>query len=137
MSELKFKKIPADRAEWLESRPWWNAQHTKLNKYLTKSYPGSHVVAPDYEVLPIKDLLLCGEFEDGSSPHLIPLQDSACHDNCRYLFGEKLIASMHTGYALSKDGLWRAHTWGKTKSGKIVETTKPRLLYYGCQVTEL
>jgi hypothetical protein len=58
---------------------------------------------------------------------------SACHTNVSVLFfltgGTVRIA---TGYALSADGLWRQHSWGvDSEDGQIVETTVPRLGYYG------
>ncbi len=41
-----------------------------------------------------------------------------------------------SGYALSEDGLWYAHTWGIRSDDAIVETTEKRVLYFGYIVTE-
>ena len=39
-----------------------------------------------------------------------------------------------TGYALSKDGIWRQHSWGK--SGDIVvESYEPKVAYFGFEMT--
>lgn len=57
-----------------------------------------------------------------------------CHENAAKLWkiGKgKLI----TGYALSKDGLWRQHSWVKT-TRTIIETTVPRVRYYGFALTD-
>jgi hypothetical protein len=37
-----------------------------------------------------------------------------------------------TGYALSKDGIWRSHSWCfDRKTYRVVETTKKRVAYHG------
>lgn len=58
-----------------------------------------------------------------------------CHMNSAALWEEnKESLQICTGYALSKDGMWRQHSWCvmKTiKSYKVVETTMPRISYYG------
>jgi hypothetical protein len=44
-----------------------------------------------------------------------------------------------TGYALTKDGMWRQHSWVvwiKARSVKIVETTTPRIAYFGFVMTD-
>lgn len=60
---------------------------------------------------------------------------SQCHSNSAALWdanrGQTVLC---TGYALSKDGMWRQHSWCAIKtprSYKVVETTMPRVLYYG------
>lgn len=36
-----------------------------------------------------------------------------------------------TGYALSEDGVWRQHSWNITHDLVLVETTEPRVAYFG------
>lgn len=44
----------------------------------------------------------------------------------------KMILDICTGYALSKDGIWRQHSWCQLKKTKqVVETTIKRIEYYG------
>lgn len=68
-------------------------------------------------------------------------QPSHCHQNiaCQYLGNPKHL-KICTGYALTDDGIWRQHTWGlftyKTKPDLIVESTIPRLAYYGVVLTD-
>lgn len=58
-----------------------------------------------------------------------------CHTNSANLWNENSeVLQICTGYALSKDGMWRQHSWCvlKTpKSYKVVETTVSRVSYYG------
>ena len=54
-----------------------------------------------------------------------------CHHNSSLLWlKSKEKIKICTGYALSKDGVWRVHTWG-IENNKIIETTEKRILYYG------
>ncbi len=60
---------------------------------------------------------------------------SQCHMNSCLLWeanqGRLYLA---TGYALSDDGLWRQHSWcvePRPRSVAVIETTEPRLLYFG------
>lgn len=50
----------------------------------------------------------------------------------------KDITRICTGYALSEDGMWRQHSWiiwHKARSNQIIETTVPRILYFGFVMT--
>ena len=59
------------------------------------------------------------------------MAQSNCHGNCEKLLNKKLIQNIYSGYALSSDGLWRFHSWGFDFESNLIETTEPRLLYYG------
>lgn len=58
-----------------------------------------------------------------------------CHSNSANLWNEnKDKVQICTGYALTKDGMWRQHSWCVVKtprSYKVIETTMPRISYYG------
>ena len=66
-------------------------------------------------------------------------EPSQCHVNsAKYWKKEKNkmkgTLGIATGYALSKDNMWRQHSWcvlKKPRSYQIIETTTPRELYYG------
>src|SRR4051794_37714600 len=66
-------------------------------------------------------------------------RQSACHFNAARLWaGAKTHRQLVTGYALSQDGCWRRHSWVLDPvKGKptLVETTEPRLLYFGVILT--
>jgi hypothetical protein len=57
---------------------------------------------------------------------------SRCHSNSAFCWAENEDkCSICTGYALSRDGMWRQHTWVYTHNGVVVETTEKRVAYFG------
>jgi hypothetical protein len=60
-------------------------------------------------------------------------QPSQCHSNSADLWDQnKDKLKICTGYALSRDGLWRQHSWCYHIHNKIViETTMKRIQYFG------
>lgn len=42
-----------------------------------------------------------------------------------------------TGYGLADHGTWHQHSWLATEDGRVVETTSPRLAYYGVELSGL
>jgi hypothetical protein len=56
-----------------------------------------------------------------------------CHQNVAALYdANRGKVKIMTGYARSRDGIWRAHSWGShIASGKPIETTEPRTHYHG------
>lgn len=68
-----------------------------------------------------------------------------CHENSAILWsnyrdgwrGGRLV--LCTGYALSPDGMWRQHSWclwRRARSIRVVETTLPRIAYFGFAMTD-
>lgn len=57
----------------------------------------------------------------------------SCHENAALLWyknPDQIV--IVTGWALSKDGIWRQHSWAKDFiDGTIYETTRSRILYFG------
>jgi hypothetical protein len=77
-----------------------------------------------------------GFFQDGAGAKLRLGLPTKCHANAAYAWArEKKKYAIVTGYALSDDGLWRQHSWLRDQKGRIIETTDPRLLYYGYEMT--
>jgi hypothetical protein len=60
-------------------------------------------------------------------------QPSQCHNNCADLWDQnKEKLKICTGYALSKDGVWRQHSWCYDIENRVViETTVKRIQYFG------
>lgn len=97
-------------------------------------------------VLPFKDpdvqhLLRRGRRFPGRSIS-IPGQPSQCHFNscCLWEMSKNRELTPHkdvkicTGYALSRDGVWRQHTWCVFEVGnrlQVIETTVKRVQYFG------
>jgi hypothetical protein len=60
-----------------------------------------------------------------------------CHVNVANLYLGKRFrdASVATGYGLDDDGVWRRHPW-LVHEGRVVETTRPRNMYYGYELSD-
>jgi hypothetical protein len=62
-------------------------------------------------------------------------ESSQCHLNSACLWdANKETVYLCTGYALSKDGVWRQHSWcahPTKRSWRVVETTQKRVQYFG------
>jgi hypothetical protein len=128
----QIKPVEADRANFLTSKPYWSADHSLLNARLRSLVPGSHLVAPHYEMPPSHKILDKGQFFDGAKAIATPMAKSECHNNVAAL---KAIghARGFEGYALTADGLWRPHSWGLNAKGRVLETTMSRLIYLGVE----
>lgn len=64
-------------------------------------------------------------------------EPSRCHSNSAFCWDENRgECRICTGYALTRDGMWRQHSWCRTNSGIIVETTVKRVQYFGYIMTE-
>jgi len=86
----------------------------------------------------LESLLARGRVFAGPA-RLQPGGPGACHENTAQLWqGHPATLQIVTGYALSADGCWRQHSWLLDSSGRpppLVETTAPRLLYFGRVLT--
>lgn len=60
-----------------------------------------------------------------------------CHMNSAMCWdANREICKICTGYALTRDGMWRQHSWVVTNEGLVVETTMKRISYFGFIMTE-
>ena len=133
-TKKKLESVPTEeQIKLLKSKPWWNDNHNIGNKFLAQIIPGTHLVAHPSDATEIENLVM---FESNVKIYFIDkniifkkMENSHCHDNVFLLLALKKLKSMQSGYALSKDGLWRHHSWGIDKNDKIVETTIERLVY--------
>jgi hypothetical protein len=68
---------------------------------------------------------------------LVKGETSRCHSNAAALWeANRRSCRICTGYALSRDGMWRQHSWIVTNNeGAIVETTEGRVCYFGFVMT--
>ena len=154
---IPLPKFPAYRvecdpmdAEWLQevNKRWWGPANHVLpanvdpwifeirDKLLTIGGQAAAMSRndPDDKKLYARGVWFPGDI--AKSVHGTPCE---CHSNsCRY-FEKHSDAMICTGYALSQDGMWRAHSWclEVLKSGKrrIIETTLPRVAYFGFVMT--
>lgn len=99
----------------------------------------------DYADLPSTEedydaIMKRGQLFYGDHARMMPGAPSQCHSNSASLWevnqGRCQIA---TGYALSKDGIWRQHSWvvqPLTLSWRVWETTLERVAYFGFVMTD-
>lgn len=78
-------------------------------------------------------LLELGRVTNGETARLQQMTACHCHRNAQELslrYPSKY--QTETGFALSKDGLWRPHSWvWDTQKSQIIETTELRVKYFG------
>lgn len=108
-----------------------------LRKHLL-DFAGEAVCLPDYEE-DMDDIMNYGQFWIGNNIKMIKGLPSQCHYNSSRLWEtNKDKCRICTGYALTSDGIWRQHSWViwmKSRSNQIIETTVPRLVYFGYVMT--
>lgn len=118
---------------FLETRSWWSAKHKIANDFLSSIVEGTHIVAHPSDQEEIGNLIKFDTIKiDIPFDHeikIIKMKQSRCHDNSLLLATADKKIIMHSGYALSDDGLWRHHSWCMDEHGNIIETTVRRLIY--------
>lgn len=142
------KPLDKGRKKGLENQ-WWSTnsictpsnknEAAKMNKMFALrdkllAFAGHEVCMPltdaDYDAI-----MQRGQFFYGDHARLKEGLPSRCHYNSACLWAaNKGHCQICTGYALSKDGLWRQHSWvvqPLTVSWRIWETTVKRLAYFG------
>lgn len=120
----------------LEKDPWMNTGLLDLHKKLL-SFGGVRTVLPVVED-DLRNIMERGQLWLGCNPQMMPGRPSQCHRNsCACWEANKSRAILCTGYALSEDGLWRQHSWlVNIPFQRIVETTVPRVAYFGFAMTK-
>lgn len=106
---------------------------------LLLEYGGNSVCfpAPDEDLWKIIER---GILWDGADAAMMPGRPSQCHLNsARCWDANRDKTTIATGYSLSYDGIWRQHSWcvgfDDDDCPYIVETTDPRVAYYGFPMT--
>ncbi len=100
-------------------------------KRLLLKMGGDFLVAPPKPDSDLAWLLRSGFFMRGPVTLKI-MATSACHQNTATIWKSRKfgVVGIATGYALSRDGLWRQHSWGVVRDG-LLETTVRRTKYFG------
>jgi len=135
---MKFKTNPMDK-EWKERLgkkvEGMMSRYPELIPLRERllSYGGEEVCISFYEE-DLERILSRGVIRKGTSK-LMRGEPSNCHSNSARLWkANQNKVSIWTGYALSKDGVWRQHSW--CVGDKLYETTEKRVAYYGFELTE-
>ena len=107
-------------------------------KQILLSFGGEATCLPGYED-DLSEILKYGQLWLGTNIKMMKGVPSQCHRNsCDLWEQNKENTRICTGYALSDDGMWRQHSWViwmKPNSNQIVETTVPRIAYFGFVMT--
>ena len=131
---LQVDKIGERHFNVLRNR--WNSYHCRMNYVLNRIVPDTCFVAIPWDKEIVLKMLTSTEWNiripEQDDIIYVEMEAGKCHDNVKQLYDECQIEEPHEGYALSKDGLWRNHSWGIDANGKIVETTEKRLCYVCC-----
>ena len=134
---IKYQIPSTETITFLTTRPWFTKKHEQINQLLVDIAPHTHIVSNPFEHFNI-NWDKCELFDIAiNTTKLVQGIPGHCHDNCEGLLKNKIIHEIYTGYALSSDGLWRYHSWGFGNQGVLIETTEPRLLYFGEKYTML
>jgi len=132
VSNLKFKELTPERKAFFKDRLNNNPELTPLRNKLLEL--GGLEIVPKFES-DLSKILERGKEWNGSIETEI-MRISRCHQNAGELWSlnpkkNKLV----TGWALSKDGLWRQHSW-VIINDKIIETTEIRIKYFGFELNQ-
>jgi hypothetical protein len=92
------------------------------------------VRASDIPANEIERLMARGRFWLGSAADFNKMRAINCHGNSLCL-AEQGAGEVVNGYALSRDGMWRNHSWVLQPDGRLIETTVPREAYFGAVLT--
>lgn len=139
---------PSSQYPWLiayrDSPTTDNAHNEKLKQlyYKLMGIGGQNVLFPSIEE-DIDNILEYGQLWDNITTKRMKGRCCQCHRNaCDLWYANKDKDSFRiticTGYALSDDGLWRQHSWliqVKARANVLIETTEPRLAYFGFAMT--
>ena len=116
-------------------KPGRDGAHRKLLTF------GGYEACMAYHEPDVKAILERGQLWYGDRVDMMSGEQSQCHRNCCELWLEnkdRHEVAIATGYALTKDGLWRQHTWlmlRRSRSVRVVETTTKRIAYFGFVMT--
>ncbi len=86
----------------------------------------------------VSHLLAEGRLFSNRGLKVVDGEPSQCHDNVMALWKTKPDDYfVVTGYGLSKDSIWRPHSWCFDRTtGKIIETTERRTKYFGVEFSK-
>lgn len=130
--KLRRREMFSERVENLDDlKPGYALSFAAFERHLLQF--GGWAVVPTFEADCMLDLLLeHGRYTKADSVEYLTMKPSACHENVAewFLQQDGVDSYVCTGYALSRDGLWRQHSWGM-RGGDIVETTCEREAYFG------
>lgn len=105
--------------------------YQQLEKRLLELGGRALVFRPMHYIL-MASILEHGQSFGATGAKLVKGEPSNCHQNVveRWSTHKNKYRMVH-GYGLSSDGLWRQHSWLLDAKDRVIETTVPRVMYYG------
>lgn len=136
----KLKSMNKDWVDRIADRPWFQSSK-KLDDFLQGLFSGTHAgpwSTTQVIAKPAVDYLI-NQGELWVDPVFWEMERTRCHDNVACLYEDGMVDDVYTGLALTEDGMWRSHSWGMRlvpdendePVWELVETTEPRLMYFG------
>lgn len=121
---------------WAEERRQKYVEDILTLREVLLEFGGFEVCFPSFESeKDLKALLTTGQAWRSRGLKMRRGRDIRCHANSALLWdANRDRLQIATGYALSKDGMWRQHSWcieKRPRRPRVVETTLPRLCYFG------
>lgn len=114
------------------------ARHPELQEIATRLLIqlGESVNIPVYLIPYCGAFAQLGKFIIGEAQIRRPGANMQCHANASRIYrsGEFRCRIM-TGFALSSNGQWNAHTWLVCEDGRVVESTYPYSAYFGVELS--
>lgn len=155
-SSLSWNPMDDDWKDRCKSTQWW-AQNSyedaskfyDIEKPLSRklynlrdkllTFGGEMACMPAYPDTDTDNIIKYGQLWLGKNHKMMRGLPSQCHFNsCRCWVANTDKTRICTGFALSPDGMWREHSWLihiKPQSNIIIETTVPRIAYFGYVMT--
>lgn len=114
----------------------------KLKKFVLKNLGGEGFQVDWFlnsELTPeeVSRLMSEGVVSNGRAFKLKRMATRRCHTNSATLAEENPNIDIYTGLALSRDGVWRVHSWVyDNEHENFIETTERRVKYFGYKLNE-
>ena len=120
----------------MASRPDIEALKAHLLSIDGRGFQVDWFLDEELRVPEVELLLEAGHLDSTEHLTVRPMDLSDCHRNVRRLVAADSSVDWRFGMALSSDDIWRVHSWA-IKRGRIVETTLPRIRYFGIDMGRL
>lgn len=116
----------------------WTQIHDRFQIFLDQYFPGTHLM-PISGLGSTLVLLQCTNVCIPNSKYKSQIIDGGnCTDNVTEFCKKNKQFTAYYGYALSKDRLWRHHSWILDLQSNIIETTsEKKLIYIGMKTSKM
>jgi hypothetical protein len=134
MSDNELRQIFEDQVRAIDTETPGYAEKWRTFETIVLR-DGGYAVVPRFGPDPTIDLLIqTGQSFSAEDASLRPGVERECHLNSVTLWRAGKALAIGTGYALSDDGLWREHSWAWGRDDDLIETTGPRISYFGLRL---